>query len=105
MTQLNSSKKVTVSQLENIIGHLVEIIEHLDERLDALEATPKRDRGPKSTRDMTEDDARRLILGDLKDLSHKKAAQKLGLSYGQVYSARGGYTFKNVTDEKLKSQK
>ena len=96
------NSKITVAQLEIVIGHLVEIIEHQDERLDALEATPKRDRGPKSTREMTEDDARRIILGDLKDLSHKKAAQKLGLSYGQIYSARGGYTFKKITEAKLK---
>lgn len=86
---------------QNTINHLVEIISHLDERLEALESSPKRDRGPKSTRDMNEEDARRLILGDLKDMSHKKAANELGLSYGQVYSARGGYTFKNVTNEKL----
>ena len=60
---------------------------------------------PISTRDMTIDDARRLMLGDLVSLSHRAAAEKLGLSYGQVYSARGGYTFKSVIEEKLESTK
>ena len=60
---------------------------------------------PVSTRDMTIDDARRLMLGDLVKLSHRDAAEKLGLSYGQVYSARGGYTFKTVMDEKLAGPK
>lgn len=62
-------------------------------------------RGPKSTREMTEEDARRIILGDLKDKSHKVVAAELGLSYGQVYSARGGYTFKQITEEKLAQDK
>jgi hypothetical protein len=48
---------------------------------------------------MTEEDARRVLMGDLKDESHKAAAEKLGLSYGQVYSCRGGYTFKAVYKE------
>lgn len=50
----------------------------------------------KSLRTMTEDDAKRVVHGDLKDVSHGQAASALGLSYGQVYSARGGYTFKHV---------
>lgn len=62
----------------------------------------KRDRGPESSRTMVEADARRIMLGDLKDASHTKAAQDLGLSYGQVYSARKGFTFKAVYQEMLK---
>jgi hypothetical protein len=48
----------------------------------------------KSTRQMTEADAERVMTGDLKDAKIKDAAVTLGLSYGQIYSARGGYTFK-----------
>lgn len=55
-----------------------------------------RDRGPKSTRTMTEDDARRVMMGDLKDKTHKEVAILLGLSYGQIYSARLGYTFTKI---------
>jgi hypothetical protein len=66
----------------------------LERRVDLLE---KR-KGPKSTREMTRKDAEMVIHGELKKLSHKAAAEKLGLSYGQVYSARSGYTFKDLTD-------
>jgi hypothetical protein len=48
---------------------------------------------------MTEDDARRVISGDLKDVPHKDAAAQLGLSYGQVYSARKAFTFKPIHKE------
>lgn len=61
-----------------------------------VRANSKRDRGPSSTRDMTEDDARRIMLGDLAGASHTKAAEALGLSYGQVYSARKGFTHKPI---------
>jgi hypothetical protein len=58
-----------------------------------------RDRGPKAERTMTDEDARSVIFGELKDASHKSAAEKLGLSYGQVYSARKGFTFKPIHKE------
>ncbi len=60
---------------------------------------PTRDRGPSSLRDMTEDDARKILIGELKETPHTKAAEILGLSYGQVYSARKGFTFKTVYKE------
>jgi hypothetical protein len=68
-------------------------------------ATTKRDRGPDSTRTMVEADAKRIMLGDLKDVSHTKAAEALGLSYGQVYSARKGFTFKAIYQEMVKAAK
>ena len=52
---------------------------------------------------MTENDARRVVFGDLANAPVKEAAEKLGLSYGQVYSAKNGYTFKSVYAEKLNS--
>ena len=88
---------------------LHEIILEQDKRIASLEAKvlelKPRDRGPASTRAMSEEDARRIMLGDLKDTPHKKAAEELGLSYGQVYSARGGYTFKHIMGESLKANK
>lgn len=56
-------------------------------------------RGPKTERPMTEADAYRVRFGDHKDMNHKEAAAALGLSYGQVFSCRGGYTFKQVKDK------
>lgn len=64
----------------------------LQARVEALESTPKKSNG--SPREMTEDDARRILEGDLKDKKHQGAADALGLSYGQVYSCRLEYTFK-----------
>jgi len=80
---------------------LKDVIAKVNELVEAANAKPKgqRDRGPDSTREMTEDDARRILLGDLKDSDHKFAANELGLSYGQVYSARKGFTFKGVYKE------
>lgn len=62
-------------------------------------------RGLQSTRGMTEADAIRIMTGDLKDESIKQAAITLGLSYGQIYSARNGYTFKTQYAARLATQK
>ena len=76
-----------------------EIIAKVNELIEKVNSIKVRDRGPKSERSMTDEDAFRVKFGDLKDESHKKAAEALGLSYGQVYSARGGYTFTHVTND------
>jgi hypothetical protein len=47
-------------------------------------------------RNMTDEDALKVLTGDLKDLSHKEAAEKAGLTYAQVYSCRLEFTFKHV---------
>ena len=59
-----------------------------------------RDRGPKSERSMTDEDAFRVKFGDLAKVGHKEAAASLNLSYGQIYSCRGGYTFNHITKDK-----
>jgi hypothetical protein len=81
-----------IQELEAIVEKQGKLIEELSVRLEKLETR----KGPASQREMTLEDAERIINGDLKETSHKKAAEILGLSYGQVYSARGGYTFKTV---------
>lgn len=80
------------------LEELAATVEKLTARITVLESkiNEKRDRGPESTREMTIADAERIMIGDLKGVAHKAAAEALGLSYGQVYSARGGYTFKGV---------
>ena len=83
-----------VSKLKDVIAKLNEIIEVLNTKPQGT-----RDRGPESTRVMTEDDARRVLLGDLAAKNHHEAAKELGLSYGQVYSSRKGFTFKGVYKE------
>lgn len=82
-------------------AELIKTVEQLTARVSALEEqlNSKRDRGPASEREMTEEDAFRLKFGDLKSVKHKDAAETLKLSYGQVYSCRGGYTFKQVKED------
>lgn len=73
-----------------------EMFEELQKRVKTLEETLAKSKGTASTREMTDDDAKRVFVGDLAKENHKKAAEILGLSYGQVYSARLEYTFKHV---------
>ena len=83
------------AKLKEIVSKLNEIIE----KMNTTKVAKVRDRGPDSQREMTEDDARMILIGNLKDASHKDAAIELGLSYGQVYSARKGFTFKGIYRE------
>jgi hypothetical protein len=55
-----------------------------------------RNRSAPIKRNMTDDDARRVLTGDVKDLGHKEAGEVVGLTYAQVYSCRLEYTFKHV---------
>lgn len=77
-----------------LITKINEMIVKLNEM--TVKPVKSKDRGPSSSREMTDDDANRIMTGDLKDSSHKEAAETLGLSYGQVYSARKGFTFKEI---------
>lgn len=78
------------------IAELTALVLELQARITVLE-TPKATNT--SQREMTDDDARRILNGDLKDTKHKEAGEKLGLSYGQIYSCRLGYTFKAIHKE------
>jgi len=94
-------KSVEIAKLDEN-AKLKDVIAKLNEVIEAMNTTKVakvRDRGPDSLREMTEDDARRILLGDMKDKSHKDAAKELGLSYGQIYSARKGFTFKGIYKE------
>jgi hypothetical protein len=86
------------NEMAKAIEDLLEKQAELEGRVAALEEqTGSRGRGPKVERSMTEADAYRVKYGDHKPpMSHKLAAESLGLSYGQVFSCRGGYTFKRV---------
>jgi hypothetical protein len=53
---------------------------------------------------MTAEHAFRVKFGDLKDVKHGEAAKTLGLSYGQIFSCRGGYTFKNINKDWKKAE-
>lgn len=79
------------------LADLTALVIELQARIVALE-TPKPSTNA-SQREMTDDDARRIMNGDLAQTKHKEAAEKLNLSYGQIYSCRLGYTFKAIHKE------
>jgi len=60
------------------------------------ETASKRDRGPKSDKAVTLEIATKIMADERKEMSHKEVAKELQLSYGQVYSVRKGFTFKQL---------
>lgn len=86
---------MTIEKIEGKVTNAV-LTAKMNELVDAVNNGLTRDRGPKSERAMTEADALRCISGDLADKSHKECATELTLSYGQIYSARKGFTFKSI---------
>lgn len=90
----NQVKSPSVKELPEIVVQLTARIEALEKKIEEL-TKPKNE----AQREMTDDDAKRILTGDLKDKKHKEAAEALGLSYGQVYSCRGEYTFKHIHKE------
>lgn len=103
---MNQKTEVVVNNPSNEIAKLAEtaklseVIAKVNELVE--KANTKRDRGPESTKVMTDEDAKAIMIGDDRNLSHTKAAEKYGLSYGQVYSARKGFTFKAIYKEAVK---
>ena len=87
MTVETTTKPTLQSALEQIAA--------LTLRVEVLEtaATPKNNT---SQREMTDEDAKRILTGDLATVKHKDAASTLGLSYGQIYSCRLEFTFKHI---------
>jgi len=85
-----------VTDLETVIAALAAQVTNLAAKIVILE-TPKV--VAPTQREMTDDDARNIMNGDLKAAKHKDAGEKLNLSYGQIYSCRLGYTFKAIHKE------
>lgn len=92
MTTETTTAAVTTMSLKDLTA----LVLQLQERIAVLEA-PKAKTA--EAREMTDDDARRILTGDLKTTKHKEAAEKLGLSYGQIYSCRLEFTFKHIHKE------
>jgi hypothetical protein len=92
------AKAASLTEIAAIVVTLTASIESLTTRLAALETAASK-AVSKSEKEMTDADARAVLVGDLKDLKHNEAAKKLGLSYGQIYSARGEYTFRHIHKE------
>ena len=97
---------LTLKDLQAQIEELKAIVIAQGAMIEELKSqgSTNRDRGPKSEGEMTEEHAVRVMLGDLRDKSHKDAALELKLSYGQIYSARKGYTFKKIYQRMIKGE-
>ena len=104
---------LTMKDLQTQISDLRDLVKAQDALILALQnnvqelksqGSINRDRGPKSEGEMIEEHAVRVMLGDLRDKSHKDAALELKLSYGQIYSARKGYTFKKIYQRMIKGE-
>lgn len=66
-------------------------------RLSEMESLLRgRNRSAPTKRNMTDEDAVRVLTGDVAGLGHKEAGEAIGLTYAQVYSCRLEYTFKHV---------
>lgn len=86
--------KVRMDEFVTALADLKHHVETVEAEVEALKSKSRG--GPKSEKAMADVDAFRCKYGDLKAASHKEAAAALGLSYGQVFSCRGSYTFKHV---------
>jgi len=89
---MSKAKQVAYVDMDTFL-ELVAKVELLQKELSS-----KRDRGPKSETAMTDEIAFEIKYGSDKELTHKEACTKYGLSYGQVYSCRCGYTFNHVKE-------
>lgn len=85
---VESTTKMSLAEVQALVLTLAATVEELKATVQ-----PKRN---ESQREMTDDDALRIMTGDHAASKHKDAAAALGLSYGQVYSCRGEYTFKHI---------
>lgn len=88
---MNEVKNLSLKELNELVAQLVAKVEELEGKIQ-----PQRN---EAQREMTDDDARNILTGELKDAKHKDAATQLGLSYGQVYSCRLEFTFKHIHKE------
>jgi len=75
------------------------LTEHGEVLAEIVPKVEARNKSAPEIRNMTDADARRVMDGDLKGESHRDAAEKIGLTYAQVYSCRLEYTFKHVHKE------
>lgn len=101
---------LTLESLQEQINNLRTVVDDQNKLIESLKEmiqnAPRggRDRGPVSQGEMTDGHAIRVMLGDLREVSHKDAALELKLSYGQIYSARKGYTFKPIYQRMIKGE-
>lgn len=93
----------TTTQITSL-KQAIEAIVELQTQVKELQAKVNKTNN-QSQREMTDDDAFLVTYGDHAELKHKEVAEKLNLSYGQIYSCRLEFTFKNVHKKAKESGK
>lgn len=89
---MNATETTVAQPARTTLAELIATVAALTLRVDALEVKPVSPVGIEMTDAMAES----VTYGEHAALKHKDAAEKLGLTYGQVYSARLEFTFKAV---------
>lgn len=89
---LEARVKLLETTVEDLTNRIVEMRAEFDAWSEGNKSSPDK-------RPMTKADARRAMTGVEKDMNHKDAAEAIGLTYAQVYSARMEFTFKEVHKE------
>jgi hypothetical protein len=91
-TQVEAVRSMTNKQMVEAILALQANVIELQAKIVELSTPPAKAEG----KEMTDAHAESVTYGELAALKHKDAAEKLGLTYGQIYSCRLEFTFKNV---------
>lgn len=85
------------ARVEELAKEFTTELHDMDSRVSKIETLVlARNASAATKRNMTDEDALRVLTGDLRELSHKDAAEKIALTYAQVYSCRLEFTFKHV---------
>lgn len=81
----------------DISSHIATSFKELEDKVAELSVKIEgRNKSAPIKRNMTDKDAMDVLQGAYAEMDHKTAAAASGLTYAQVYSARGGFTFKHV---------
>ena len=86
-----------ITELESTIIKLMTAAAESPAKERMPKAKGQRDYGPASENKLNDYMAWRMVYGDLKEETVRNLADDYGYSRAQVYSLRGGYTFKHVT--------
>lgn len=96
LTAMRDDQTTSSTALENLGLEVARIDGVVEDHTAKIEG---RNKSAPTKRNMTDADAKAVLDGEYKELGHKEAAEKIGLTYAQVYSCRLEFTFKHVHKE------
>jgi hypothetical protein len=93
---MSNETKLSADQVNDLINRM----KQLEQQVTELTNNKK---SQKSQKEMTDEHAVSVCYGEFKNVKHNEIAQKLGLSYGQIYSCRLEYTFRHIHEKYRKN--